>query len=329
MPSPGRSDEGRRDQLNNKPYACEADARAARDEARDEVAALLGCSDNDPRITWRVVQDFADVFGSGVDLLFTPTTPTPAFPLGAKTTDPYEMYLNDIFTVTANLAGIPAMSLPIGRVDGLPVGGQLMAPHFHEFEMFSAAFALERALVRVEVPLVGACEAGVRVLGAGAAIQIVGLLAHRFFGRVGGTSPHPWAALNTSFDVSDAPARVEENLARIRFQIGVPAGVVAIAIERAQFLNERKATVLAMRAIRKVRPDAFAPARKILISKKAYSVQPGATKKVVLTVRKPARKPAANACIRRSSNTPSQRATTAVAMQLPITFTAVRPMSRT
>lgn len=49
-------------------------------------------------------------------------------------------------------------------------------------------------------------------------------VSHRFFGRIGGTSPHPWAALNTSFDVSDAPARVEENLARIRFQIGVPAG---------------------------------------------------------------------------------------------------------
>jgi aspartyl-tRNA(Asn)/glutamyl-tRNA(Gln) amidotransferase subunit A len=98
------------------------------------------------RVRALIVQDFASVFASGVDLLFTPTTPTPAFPIGAKTTDPYEMYLNDIFTVTANLAGIPAMSLPIGRVDGLPIGGQLMAPHFHEYEMFTAAFALERQL---------------------------------------------------------------------------------------------------------------------------------------------------------------------------------------
>ena len=64
-------------------------------------------------------------------MLFTPTTPTPAFPLGAKS-DPYEMYLSDIFTVTANLAGVPAMSLPIGRVDGLPVGGQFIATHFDE-----------------------------------------------------------------------------------------------------------------------------------------------------------------------------------------------------
>ena len=72
-----------------------------------------------------------NVFASGVDVLFTPTTPTPAFPLGAKS-DPYEMYLSDIFTATANLAGVPAMSVPIGRVDGLPVGGQFIAPHFDE-----------------------------------------------------------------------------------------------------------------------------------------------------------------------------------------------------
>jgi aspartyl-tRNA(Asn)/glutamyl-tRNA(Gln) amidotransferase subunit A len=92
-----------------------------------------------------IARDFSDVFASGVDLLFTPTTPTPAFPLGAKS-DPYEMYLSDIFTCTANLAGVPAMSVPIGRVGGLPVGGQFMAAHFNERQMFVAAFALERAL---------------------------------------------------------------------------------------------------------------------------------------------------------------------------------------
>ena len=93
----------------------------------------------------QIAEDFRAVFASGVQLLFTPTTPTTAFPLGAKA-DPYEMYLSDIFTATANLAGIPAMSLPIGRIDGLPVGGQFLASHFDEFGMFSAAFALERAL---------------------------------------------------------------------------------------------------------------------------------------------------------------------------------------
>jgi aspartyl-tRNA(Asn)/glutamyl-tRNA(Gln) amidotransferase subunit A len=92
-----------------------------------------------------ITRDFADVFTAGVHLLFTPTTPTPAFRLGAIS-DPYEMYLSDIFTVTANLAGVPAMSMPIGRAGGLPVGGQLIAPHFDERQMLAAAYALERAL---------------------------------------------------------------------------------------------------------------------------------------------------------------------------------------
>jgi aspartyl-tRNA(Asn)/glutamyl-tRNA(Gln) amidotransferase subunit A len=92
-----------------------------------------------------IARDFADAFQSGIDVLFTPTTPTPAFPAGSKS-DPYEMYLSDIFTVTANLAGIPGLSLPIGRVGGLPVGGQLLAPHFGEPRMFAVARALEAAL---------------------------------------------------------------------------------------------------------------------------------------------------------------------------------------
>jgi len=92
-----------------------------------------------------IEQDFRRAFAGGVDLLFTPTTPGPAWPIGAKS-DPYEMYLSDVFTCTANLAGVPALSLPVGRVSGLPIGGQLLAPHFGERAMFAAAFALERAL---------------------------------------------------------------------------------------------------------------------------------------------------------------------------------------
>jgi aspartyl-tRNA(Asn)/glutamyl-tRNA(Gln) amidotransferase subunit A len=92
-----------------------------------------------------IAEEFRRTFAAGVDLIFTPTAPSVAFKHGAKS-DPYEMYLNDIFTVTANLAGIPGVSVPIGRLDGLPVGGQLLAAHFDEMAMFRGAYALERAL---------------------------------------------------------------------------------------------------------------------------------------------------------------------------------------
>lgn len=92
-----------------------------------------------------IAEDFARVFASGVHVLLTPTTPGPAFPLGSVS-DPYEMYLSDIFTVTANLAGIPAMSVPAGSVNGLPVGVQIMANHFDEYRMLVAGYAIERAL---------------------------------------------------------------------------------------------------------------------------------------------------------------------------------------
>jgi aspartyl-tRNA(Asn)/glutamyl-tRNA(Gln) amidotransferase subunit A len=92
-----------------------------------------------------ITDDFRRAFDAGVDVIFTPTTPSPAFELGAKS-DPYEMYLNDIFTATGNLAGVPAISVPIGRVDGLPIGGQLITRHFDEAGMFAAAYALERTL---------------------------------------------------------------------------------------------------------------------------------------------------------------------------------------
>jgi aspartyl-tRNA(Asn)/glutamyl-tRNA(Gln) amidotransferase subunit A len=93
----------------------------------------------------KIRNDFTAVFASGVHAVFTPTTPTTAFAFGAKA-DPYEMYLNDIFTVTANLAGVPALSLPIGRVQGLPVGGQVIAAHGGERVMMRVAGALERML---------------------------------------------------------------------------------------------------------------------------------------------------------------------------------------
>jgi aspartyl-tRNA(Asn)/glutamyl-tRNA(Gln) amidotransferase subunit A len=61
-----------------------------------------------------------------VDVLVGPTSPTPAFPIGAKTSDPITMYLNDIYTIGANLAGLPGLSMPCGFAGGLPVGLQLI-----------------------------------------------------------------------------------------------------------------------------------------------------------------------------------------------------------
>jgi aspartyl-tRNA(Asn)/glutamyl-tRNA(Gln) amidotransferase subunit A len=98
------------------------------------------------RVRTLIQRDFDAVFADGVDVLFTPTTPTPAFRLGEKTADPYEMYLSDVFTVTANLAALPAMSLPIGRSGALPVGGQLLAPRWREDVMVRVAAALEAEL---------------------------------------------------------------------------------------------------------------------------------------------------------------------------------------
>jgi len=93
-----------------------------------------------------IAQDFRNAFDRGVDLLFTPTVPSPAFKAGEKLGDPIAMYMSDIFTVTANLAGLPAMSLPIGRIKGLPIGGQLIGQAFLEDEMIEAAYALERVV---------------------------------------------------------------------------------------------------------------------------------------------------------------------------------------
>ncbi|MBI3495546.1 Asp-tRNA(Asn)/Glu-tRNA(Gln) amidotransferase subunit GatA [Candidatus Berkelbacteria bacterium] len=94
-------------------------------------------------------QDFDAVFDDAadrVDLIVTPTTPTTAFKLGEKSLDPLEMYLSDIFTVPANLAGIPGLVMPVGLHDGLPVGLQIMSPRFGEQTIFALARELERAV---------------------------------------------------------------------------------------------------------------------------------------------------------------------------------------
>jgi aspartyl-tRNA(Asn)/glutamyl-tRNA(Gln) amidotransferase subunit A len=90
-----------------------------------------------------ITADFKRAFAQ-VDLLVGPTSPTPAFDIGAKVDDPITMYLNDIYTIGANLAGLPAMSVPCGFVGGLPVGLQLIGPHFGESRLLAAAHAYQR-----------------------------------------------------------------------------------------------------------------------------------------------------------------------------------------
>ncbi|HJR71693.1 MAG TPA: Asp-tRNA(Asn)/Glu-tRNA(Gln) amidotransferase subunit GatA [Gammaproteobacteria bacterium] len=91
-----------------------------------------------------VSDDFARAFRE-VDVVAGPTTPSPAFGIGQKTSDPIEMYLNDIYTIAANLAGLPAMSLPCGFVRDLPVGLQLIAPPLAEARLLKVAHYFQKA----------------------------------------------------------------------------------------------------------------------------------------------------------------------------------------
>ena len=95
-----------------------------------------------------IQRDFAAAFEQA-DVLISPTAPTTAFKLGEKLDDPLAMYLNDVATIPANLAGIPGMSLPIGLApeDGLPVGLQIMAPAMADDRLYNAGAALEGALL--------------------------------------------------------------------------------------------------------------------------------------------------------------------------------------
>jgi aspartyl-tRNA(Asn)/glutamyl-tRNA(Gln) amidotransferase subunit A len=92
-----------------------------------------------------IKQDFEDAFEK-VDLVISPTSPTPAFRLGEKSNDPLAMYLSDIFTITANLVGIPGISLPCGKTpEGLPVGLQILGRPFDEKQILNLSCAFEQA----------------------------------------------------------------------------------------------------------------------------------------------------------------------------------------
>ena len=88
--------------------------------------------------------DFQAAFQS-VDVILAPTTPGPAFPIGDKTDDPVSMYLQDIFTISANLAGLPALSMPAGIIDGLPVGAQLIGNYFNESGLLGLAHQYQQS----------------------------------------------------------------------------------------------------------------------------------------------------------------------------------------
>ena len=97
------------------------------------------------KVRTRISEDFKAAW-ERFDFIATPTAPSVAFELGAKTDDPLAMYLNDFCTVPMSLAGIPGISIPSGLSDGLPVGFQLAGPAFSESALLDAAFAVEQAI---------------------------------------------------------------------------------------------------------------------------------------------------------------------------------------
>ncbi len=104
------------------------------------------------KVRTKIADDFRAAFEQ-VDFVVTPTSPTTAFQLGERTEDPLAMYLADYYTVPASLAGIPAISLPVGLSDGLPVGLQIVGPVFSEGRILDAAHALEQAIGFAGVPV--------------------------------------------------------------------------------------------------------------------------------------------------------------------------------
>ncbi len=100
-----------------------------------------------------IKKDFEDVFAQGVDAILTPATPSSAFELGKKFDDPVQMYLNDVFTVTTNLAGLPGIAVPAGLDKaGLPLGLQLIGRPWEEGDLLNTAYALEQAVQFVAKP---------------------------------------------------------------------------------------------------------------------------------------------------------------------------------
>ena len=96
------------------------------------------------KVATLIKQDFDQAFEK-VDVIITPTAPTVAFKIGEKIDDPLAMYMNDLLTVAANIAGLPAISIPCGMVDGLPVGLQIIGRQLGEVDILKVAYAFEQA----------------------------------------------------------------------------------------------------------------------------------------------------------------------------------------
>src|SRR5688500_16171198 len=97
------------------------------------------------QVRTKIAEDFHSAF-ERFDFIVTPTSPSVAFELGSKTDDPWAMYVNDYCTVPFSLAGIPAISIPSGLSEGLPVGFQIAGPAFSESRILDASYALEQAI---------------------------------------------------------------------------------------------------------------------------------------------------------------------------------------
>lgn len=96
----------------------------------------------------RIIKNDFDAAFKQVDLILTPTSPTVAFKIGEKSNDPLEMYLSDIYTTSANLAGIPGISIPVAKdKDGLPIGVQLLAPQFAELDLLKFSYFIEKNIL--------------------------------------------------------------------------------------------------------------------------------------------------------------------------------------
>ena len=136
------------------PLASLSGRRAFWRESRIKTRRVRASRVRARRVRALIKRDFDQVFEAGVDAILTPATPSSAFGLGEMAeADPIQMYLNDVFTVTVNLAGLPGIAVPTGLdAKGLPMGLQLIGRPWEEADLLNVAYSLERAAGFVAKP---------------------------------------------------------------------------------------------------------------------------------------------------------------------------------